>query len=428
MLRPATRRAAALCAVLSFPGLAWAHDWIVDGARVTGEVPPIDLLLLGVTEVYEVSVPAGRTVNLLVKDTQGCRAVILLENLTGTSSDVVPQGGDGLTFDRAFQLKSKTPGLTEAIITVTGESVSSGMGSCLENSKNLLRVTTTADPVRADLDYAKAWKPYSKDLRLSVGLSYTTAASEIKTTLGAIKDGSVGVEAGMMSIYRSAHAGLVRDQEAISSALSGYRALGVDRLTAGGFSKDCEPRGFGAGSGGGWDTALRDCYLTGFGGLQRVDAAMLGARRSIDKLTDTGKLNARVAWQPGYLLVPTFTPPSLNPEPGTKPLHELQIQAFGGLSFQEGMQVEACFWAGGRYTHSLGVPTATLTAPSGATTTKPVVAGADSTWGVQFDGLTAGLTYRLGVDYPAVADEPESCVLSFPWLEVNPDLPPFKAR
>jgi hypothetical protein len=428
MLRSTSRWMAATFAVAALPGLAWAHDWQLDGTSVVGQTPPLELLLLGITEVYEVSVPAGRSAELLVKDTQGCKAFIVLETTTGASAEITPQGTNGLTFNRAFQIKTKTPGTFEAVITVEGESVSSGMGSCLEDSKNLLRIVTTADPVKADLDYLKAWKPFSKDMRLAVGLSYTTAASEIKTTLGGIKDGSVGIEAGMMSIYRSAHSALVDDQEAISTALSGYRALGVDRLTAGGFQKDCEPRGFGAGAGGGWDAALRDSYLTGFGGLQRIDASMIGARKYIDKLTDTGKLNARVAWQPGYLLVPTYTPPSLNPEPGAKPRNELQIQAFGGVSFQDGWQVEACFWAGGRYTAASGIPNATLTSPSGATLTKPVVVGPKETWGVQFDGLTAGLTYRLGVDYPAVADEPESCVLSFPWLEVNPDLVPMMKR
>ncbi len=427
MLRSTSRWMAATLVIAAFPGLALAHDWQIEGASVAGETPSLDLLILGITEVYEVSVPVGRTVKLSVRDTQGCKAFIALGNTAGTSVEIVAQGTDALTFDRDFQLKTKSPGTFEAVITVQGESVSSGVGSCLENSRNLLRVTTSADPVKADLDFLKSWKPYSKDLHLSVGLSYTTAASEIKTTLGGLKDGSVGIETAMMSIYRSAHTGLVNDQLAISSALSGYRALGVDRLTTGGFQKECEPRGFGAGSGGGWDAALRDCYLTGFGGLQRIDASMIGARKAIDKLTDAGKLNARVAWQPGYLFVPTYTPPSLNPEPGTKPKNELQIQAFGGVSYQNGSQIEAGFWAGGRYAPANGIPNATLTDPSGATVTKPVAVGPNDTWSVAFD-VTAGLTYRLGVDSPAVADEPESCVLSLPWLELNPNLVPMMKR
>jgi hypothetical protein len=416
--------AALLVAALSSD--AWAHAWVFNGQQVQGQTPTISELIAGYTEVYEVRATVGKTVTLSVNDTQGCKAKILMLDSTGTSAAVTPQGTDALTFNRAFTVKANAAGTTVATITVQGEDlVNMTMGPCLENTKNLFRVIVTDDPARAELDYLKAWKPIGLTLSSSFKLNIGTAATEIRTTLGGLKKGSIDIETAAMDIYASGHKALVLDQDAIGTALGTYRGLGVTRLSQGGFPSDCEPRGFGAGSGGGWDLGLRTSYLSGFGGLQAIDKTMLSARSAIEHETAIGHQNAHMAYQPGSLQIPTYTPPSQNPEPGSKSRNDLQIQLFGGISFQNGMSVEACFWAGGRYDSAVGVPNVTVTPSVGSPITKPATIGLTDTWSARFDHLNPGLTYRMDVEYPTHTRK-ESCVLSMPWLEAKPGFVPFK--
>lgn len=132
-----------------------------------------------------------------------------------------------------------------------------------------------------------------------------------------------------------------------------------------------------------------------------------------------------MTYQPGYLQIPTYTPPSQSPEPGAKSRNDLQIQVFGGISFQNGMNVEACFWGGGRYDASIGVPNVTVTPSVGSPITKPVTIGLTDTWSARFNDLKVGLTYRMDVESPTHSRR-ESCVLSMPWLEAKPGFVPFK--
>jgi hypothetical protein len=425
-----TRRApfAAALVVAALSSSAWAHQWTFDGAQIQPQAPNATEALAGYTEVYEAQATVGRTLTLSIKDTVGCKAKILMVGTpTGTSAAVMPQGADALTFDRDFKVKATAPGTTYATITVQGQDVvNSTNGPCLENSKNLLRVVVTDDPLKAEFDFAKGWKPYSLSMHDAFKMNFGVAASEFRTTLGGFKAGTIDAETTAMSLYDSAFKGLYTNQDSIGTALQSYRTFGIGRLTQGQFPSSCEPRGFGAGSGGGWDIALRDSYLSGFGGLRSIDGLMLSARAQFDHQTAIGHQNALLTYQPGYLQIPTYTPPSQNPEPGSKSRNDLQIQMFGGLSFQNGTNVESCFWAGGRFDHTIGVPSVTVTPSVGASITKAATAGSvTDTWTARFDMLQPGLTYRMNVSYPDNSRN-ESCVLSMPWLEAKPGFTPFK--
>jgi hypothetical protein len=369
----------------------------------------------------------GKTPTLRVKDVNNCQAEIHLIGSSGTAATITALGTDALTFDRDFKVKGVTAGQTaDFSITVRGKDVvNQTNGPCTEDSKNILRVVVTDDPAKAELEFSKAWKPFSLSLGLSFKTSIGLAATEIKSSVADMRQGELDVWSFANNLYTAGHQALVRNQDAISTALGGYKSWGEDRLASGGFNEECEPRGFGAGSGGGWDTALRASYLGGFGGLQSIDKLMLGARKTLDKENANGHQNARLTWQPGYFQIPTWLPPSGNPDPGTKSRNELQIQLFGGLSFQDGMNVQACFWAGGRYDPAFGVPNVTVTPSVGAPITKPADVGSNDTWSTRFDGLKVGLTYRMDVEYPDES-RTESCGLTMPWLEAIPGFQPFK--
>ena len=411
--------------VVASSTFAIAHHWIdprkpeAQGPLVA-EAPSIPEAALGFTDVYRVTVEVGESVTVAIRDTQGCDAEIKVQSVTGGAATAKAKLKAELVRDQLVTVKGRRVGVSEATITVRGKDVVKGTGGpCTEDTKNKLVITVVESAANATREFGAAWKPLSIGLRADIRDSTRTAQSEIKSHIAALGSGAADVETAAMAIYASAHRALVSNQDSISTALSGFRSTGVGILTDGAFNPDCEPPKFGAGSGGPWDSALRDTYLQGFGGLQSVDKLMLGARTSFDKLTASGKINAQMTYQPGYFQLPAYSPPSQNPAPGTKSVNDLQIQAYGGITFQNSMDVmEGCLWFGGRYDPAKGAPVATLTNPFGATIVKTPTETGVGSWSVRYDDLTPGHTYRVDLKY-ADNTEHDSCALSLPWLDAK---------
>ena len=416
--------ALAAWAVLAAAGFALAHTWL-DTSKpeaqqaIVEEAPSPAEAMDGYSGVYRVTLEVGQKTIVEIHDNQGCDAEIKVVNTTGDAAKVKAKLKTPLVRNQLVSVEGKAVGVSESTITVRGKDVVQGTGGpCTEDTKNKLVVTVLASGAQSTKEFGGLWRNYAGSLRSDFRTSLATARTEIRSHIAALSSGSADIETAAMSIYRSAHEGLVRNQESISTALGGFQDDGIGLLTSGGFSPQCEPRGFGAGSGGPWDLALRDTYLLGFGGLQGIDKEMLNARTQFDKLTAAGKINAQMTYQPGYFQLPAYAPPSRNPSPGTASVDKLQIQLYGGVTFQNPMgQMEGCLWFGGRYDPAKGAPTATLTDPSGAKIVKTASQGsAAGSWGVQYDNLTPGLTYRVDLGYSS-QPEKDSCALSLPWLD-----------
>lgn len=417
------RTTSALLLIAAATGLALGHDWLdtskPDGQdHITHGIPTPEESVAGFGAIYRVTLEEGQSTTVAINDTDGCDAEIKIQSTTGDAAKLKAKFKTPLVRNQLISVQAKKVGVTEATITVRGvDTVKGTGGSCNEDSKNKLVVTVVRSGEAATREFGSLWRPSSVRLRSDIRDSVRTASTEVKSHIGALSTGQVDVETAAMAIYTSSHWALVQNQDSISSALSGFRGQGVDILSSNGFKPLCEPAGFGAGSGGPWDSALRDTYLQGFGGLQGVDKIMLGARRSFDKLTLSGKINAQMTYQPGYFHLPAYTAPSQNPAPGTKSVNDLQIQLYGGVTFQNSMDVmEGCLWFGGRYDPAKGAPTATLTDPFGSKIVKTPNEAGLGAWAVQYTDLTPGLTYRVDLDY-ADKSEHDSCALSLPWID-----------
>jgi len=413
----------ALLAAGAMSGLAIAHTWIdtskpENQGTLVEEAPSAADIAAGYSGVYRVSVEAGQKIAVEIHDTQGCDAEIEIQGVTGDAAKVKAKLDAPLVRNQFISVKAKKVGATEATITVRGADVVNGTsGSCRENAKYKLVINVVASGTQATQEFGAAWRPMSTGLRSDLRSSLGTARTEIRSHIAALGSGSVDVETAAMSIYASAHNGLVRNQDAISTALAGYRTTGIGMLAEGGFRPECEPRGFGAGSGGPWDLAQRDTYLQGFGGLQFVDKEMTNARTQFDKLTSAGRINAQMTYQPFYYQQPAYSAPSQNPAPGTKSLNDLQFQLSGGITFQNpANQMEGCLWYGGRYDPARGGLSATLTDPFGGKITKTPDVTANGSFSVRWNDLTPGHTYRAEVNYLDNTAQ-DSCVLTLPWLD-----------
>lgn len=419
---------AAICFGLA--ATAAAHDWIdtskpEDEGHLTHESPTQEESSAGITGVYRVTVQAGQSIAIQIHDTNGCKADIPVESTTGDAAKIKAQFKAGLVEDQFIKIKGKKPGTSTAIIPVRGEDTVKGTsGSCTEDTRNKLVVTVTASPSQAEHEYGSLWNSHSKAIRTDLKVAYGVARTNIRATLGDLGAGRIDPEPAAMQIYEFMHTGLVAQQNSIGANLNDYKSEGTDILSRDGFPSHCEPSGFGAGSGGPWDQALRDSYLTGFGGLRMFDKEMLRTRKQIDRLTDRGVINAQMTYQPGYFELPAYAPPSQNEDPGTTSVNKLQIQIYGGLSFQEGAGLTGCMWFGGRYDANKGAPTATLVAPDGTTTSFGATQSAPDSWTAQFEDVTPGLTYRFSIGYPDNSAT-ESCALSMPYISYNPALGAF---
>lgn len=427
------RSHAALCVgtwVLALAATAAAHEW-VDTSRPEGEgelavsSPSTSDAAAGITGVYTVTVREGQSIALAIVDRSGCKAQIPLESTTGKAAKLNARFGKDLVVNQLITIEGRSRGTTTAIIPVRGEDTVAGnsSGSCTEDTRNKLIVNVVPGPASLERDFAVAWKPLRKDLQLRLNATYATTRSEIRSTVAELSREGVDIEETMMDLYRVTHAGLVMQQSAMEDALGGLKSGGADILSGSGIPEDCPPDGFLAGTGGIWDEALRYCYLSGFRTLTAIDREMLRARGKVEKLTQKGVINAQMSYQPGELHIPAYSPPSVLSDPGTPSRHKLQIQLYGGLTFQENDHMTGCLWFGGRHDSSRGTPTATLTDPYGATITQSVTPGSTSadSWSANFEDVRPGLTYRFAVMYPDESAE-ESCALSLPWRDLNPSL------
>jgi len=420
-------RALAAALTVALGATAIAHDWVDTSkpegeGRLQAESPSSDDISAGITEVYRVTVQQGQSTAIAIRDTNGCNAHIVVASVTGKSAKVKAKLDADLVRDQLITIDARSVGTTTAIIPVVGEDTfRGGSGSCVENTRNKLVIDVVESPESAEARYRSLWGPYGKELKGGLRTAIGMTRLGIRSTLKDLQSGETDPETAMMQIYHFAHSGLVMQQDTISSVLSGYKNDGASILSGAGFPPDCEPRGFGSGSGGPWDQALRASYLGYFGGLQAIDREMLRTSKQIDKLSAKGMINARMTYQPGYPQIPAYAPPSQNEDPGTTSVDKLQIQVYGGLSFQTGADRIGCLWFGGRYDETIGLPTATLEAPDGETWRQDVTPGGNDSWSTDFEDLQPGLTYRFTVQYPDESDL-ESCALSLPYLPYEPSL------
>jgi len=404
-------------------GDALAHDYRLIRK---GQKPEDAVVIPHVLNQRRFSMRVGETVTLVVHDVSDppCTAKITAVHGIGTSATISPDGSKGFVRDQPFTITAKAVGETTFQIGVLGEAarVPPGRAECNENSINDVVVTVEPDFAVAQVDALRVGVDLTKHLKLDLSASYSSLKTDLVPIRAETKTGAVTPLAGTWSVMDRYFDAQKTGSHLQTAATTDFRAGLVDILSRGGYTPDCEPRGFGPGSGGVWEDGL-----SGLRTLKRaydlklstgLDKDMALFEKLFDTPTRPFLVNCEMCCDDGYC-PPYPTLSSVFAVPPTTP--RLDLFLLGAVSTYDMTGApEAHLWAAGCADPAKGNLKFDILGSDGFTTSKTQAVAPDGTFRINFDGLGTGLGYQVKINYESTPTaRGETRKIAAPWIRAQ---------
>jgi len=411
----------ALLAVLALgDAAALGHDYVLIRA---GQKPAQGVVLEHPLGQRKFSMRIGETATLVVRDisTPPCTAKITVVHAIGTTASITPTESKGFVRNQPFTITAKSLGDTTFQIGVVGEAANGGRSDCAENSVNDVVVTVLPNPAAATMSAGDAFNVLNKTMRADLTMSLTKTKSDVANVRGDVFGGQVPPTLGtwmIMDRYFTAFRDGATERRTV---VDDFRTSLVGILNAGGYTPDCEPRGFGAGYRAGvWSSDLRT-----IGSQIRMYDDKLRTGLSNDMTAIEKRFNSE--FNPFLIdddcccddcccdppLIPTVSAQFVQAV-----RNRLAFDLIGAISAHDAQGQNAGYlWAAGHADPAKGDVKIDLLSGDGFTTTKTGTVGSDGLFRINFDPLKTGFAYRLSLNYATSPNSrSEDRIISMPWI------------